>query len=156
VLNLWRWYVSHGDAEGQARLEDVTRDLLVPLDAECPLEDDLTDADNFFPACLMRAHTILSVLPPEEVDGWLLRVLPADYPIAPVTSITSAHVSGLNFSRNWGLWSLYEATGDTQFRDAVRAHVEWQLDHPEYWAANYDAYSHWVPQFGVYVYAGME
>ena len=32
-------------------------------------------------------------------------------------------------------------------------HVEWHLDHPEYWAENYDAYAHWVPQFGVYAVA---
>jgi hypothetical protein len=31
-----------------------------------------------------------------------------------------------------------------------REHIEAWMDRPEYWAEDYMAYSHWVPQFGVY------
>jgi hypothetical protein len=93
------------------------------------------------------------VLPPDEAAAWLEGALPADYPITPVTNISSAHTSGLNFSRSWGLWSLHDATGDPAWRSRLVEHVEWQMDHPEYWAEDYVSYSHWVPQFGVYALA---
>jgi Protein of unknown function (DUF2891) len=153
VLNLWRWAEAQGDTEMQVRMEAAARDLLLPLDAECPLDEDITDTDNFFPACLMRAHALLTVLPQDEADEWLAGVLPSPYPITPITNIDSAHTSGLNFSRTWGLWSIYLSTGDVAWRDAVREHLDWHLQHPEYWAENYLYYSHWVPQFGVYAIA---
>lgn len=153
VINLWRWAQAEGDVEQATRMESAARDLLLPLDDACPLSEDLTDTDNFFPACLLRAHALLTVLPPDEAAAWLEGALPADYPITPVTNITSAHTSGLNFSRSWGLWSLHAATGDPAWRSRLVEHVEWQMNHPEYWAEDYLSYSHWVPQFGVYALA---
>ncbi len=150
LVNLWAWAEDTGDVERAAALVDLAREL---RELPCDLRSELTNEANFFPACLMRAHALATILPDDEVEAWLTDELPDEFPLAPVTAITSAHVSGLNFSRAWGLWSLYEATGDERWRSMVQTHVEWHLDHPEYWAENYDAYAHWVPQFGVYALA---
>lgn len=156
AINLWEWAEITGD---ESRADDVAqfvRDVILPLDAQCPLDAELADADNFFPACLLRAQAILTVLTPEEGATWLASNLPATYPLTPVTDITQAHEAGLNFSRCWGLWSVFVATGDTHWRDLFREHFEWQYSHPEYWAEDYASYSHWVPQFGVYALAEVE
>jgi hypothetical protein len=60
------------------------------------------------------------------------------------------HVAGLNFSRTWGLWSIWEATGILAYRDLYRAHIDKEMAQPQYWNARYGNYSHWVAQFGVY------
>lgn len=146
LYNLWAWSVASGDTARAARAEALAVDVLAAT--ECPLTDEIGSAENFFPACLMRAHALAVVLP----DA-LLAELPDDYPLAPVTDIRSAHQGGLNFSRSWGLWSIYARTGETRWRDLYVEHVAWHLAHPEYWAEDYDQFSHWVPQFGVYALA---
>lgn len=147
MLNLWQWADEVGDEGAAAAMADVARSRL--LAADCPVEAELVDADNFFPACLMRALALTRVLPAEEIADFLA-ALPDDFPLEPVTDIRSPHEAGLNFSRPWGLWALYEATGDPRWRDLWLDHVAWQLAHPEYWAEDYASYAHWVPQFGVY------
>lgn len=153
ILALYQWGDATGDSARVAAAQDAARALLLPLDEACPLEAELTDTDNFFPACLLRVRTLVEVLPADETAAWLDGFLPAEYALAPVTEIVSPHESGLNFSRPWGLWSIWVATGDTRWRDLYLDHVVWHLAHPDYWARNYDSYSHWVPQFGVYALA---
>ena len=60
------------------------------------------------------------------------------------------HVAGLNFSRAWGLWALWEASGDTHYRDLYVEHVWRHVAQPSYWAEDYWAHSHWIAQFGVH------
>lgn len=148
AVQLGRWAERRGDAPRLASARSFLREVAMGVD--CPLEEELSDTDNFLPACLVRAHAVLAVLDPAETEPWLAPLLPADYPLTPVTEIQRAHTAGLNFSRPWGLWSIWAATGDPRWRDMYREHVEWHLAHPEYWAENYDYYAHWVPQFGVY------
>ncbi len=152
LLNLWRWAEAEGDVALAQRTESLVTTRLLPLDEDCPLEAELR-ADNFFPACLMRAHTLLEVLDADAAAAWWPTMVAEDYPITPVTDIRTAHLSGLNFSRTWGMWSLYLATGDTRWRDRVEEHLRFHVSHPEYWATDYLSYSHWVPQFGVYALA---
>jgi hypothetical protein len=153
ALNLWEWGALTGDEAAMATAEDFARGPLI--DTSCPLAEEGENEENFFPACLMRAHALLRILPASETAAWVAAEVPAEPDISPVTNITSAHLSGLNFSRPWGLWTLWLATGNPLWRDAAREHVEWHMAHPEYWAENYTNYSHWVPQFGVYAMVTM-
>jgi len=145
VVHLHAWAVATGDAERAASAEDFAREVLLPV--SCPVEADRTDTSGFLPPCLVRAYALRRILPDEA--SWLADV-PEDPDLPPVTEITSAHVAGLNFSRAWGLWTLTATTGDERWRDVYLEHLQWHLDHPEYWAENYDLYAHWVAQFGVY------
>jgi hypothetical protein len=65
----------------------------------------------------------------------------------------SGHTAGLNFSRSWALWSIFEATGDQRYRESFQAHVSALLAYPRYWNENYYRYAHWVAQFGIYAIA---
>ena len=93
---------------------------------------------------------MLTVLPEDEQADWLAENLPNDLGLQPLTSMASAHSGGLNFSRSWGLWALWRATGDTHYRDLYVDHIETHVAMPQYWAEDYYSYSHWVAQFGVY------
>ena len=66
------------------------------------------------------------------------------------THRSDAHTAGLNFSRCWGLWALWEGTGERRFRTLYREHIETHIAMPEYWRDDYMMYSHWIPQFGVF------
>lgn len=147
LLNLWQQADRTGDGARREQWEDAVRELLLPLD--CPLEADESPT-NFFPPCLHRALAIATVLPPEEASAWAATSLPEELVLTPVTEFPRAHLAGQNFSRTWGLWALWELTGDARYRDSYVEHLTAHMATPEYWADDYDSYAHWVAQFGVY------
>jgi hypothetical protein len=150
LLNLHRWAVHVGDASRAAWVETLMTDIVMGV--ECPLTDELANHDNFFPPCLHRALAVLSVLPEQQTATWLANQLPGpgEFELAPLCEPAPAHVAGLNFSRAWGLWALWEASRDTHYRDLYVEHVWKHVVQPEYWAEDYDSHSHWIAQFGVH------
>jgi hypothetical protein len=146
LLNLHRYALHEGDAARAARMEAQVRESVLP--AECPLPDD-ADAPEFFPPCLHRALAIVDVLPPDEAALWV-ETLPEALDLAPRTEFASAHQGGANFSRSWGLWALWAASGEVQYRTSYADHIQTHMRMPQYWAQDYASYAHWVPQFGVF------
>src|SRR5690606_8919705 len=155
ILNLWQWGQHAGDLGLVAEMEDL---LLAPAvvaehDLSCPFEQEETDADSFFPPCLHRAFALISMWPAQTAAPWLGAWLPDPPVLTPIEMPAAAHISGLNFSRAWGLYAGYRLTGDPALRDLYLDHLLTHIDHPEYWAEDYYKYSHWVAQFGVYALA---
>ena len=68
----------------------------------------------------------------------------------PVVDPVNPHHHGLNFSRAWGLWELYDATGRLAFADAFAAHFLATFERPAHWRGSYRAVGHWVAQFGAF------
>lgn len=135
LLNLWLWAQWTEDEAMAEAAERLTRDEIVPLD--CPLDGD--PVSGFFEPCAMRALLLAYVAPDEldvEVPDW--------EPIRP----GNAHEGGLNFSRSWALLTLAEQ--DDRYGELAMDHLVWHMERPQYWEENYQSYSHWVPQFGVY------
>lgn len=152
ALNLWQWAQWTDDAELAAAMETfVDEQVLDPAyDSGCAFEQEESDADDFFPPCLHRARLLVSTLDEVPRDTWLAGWLPLMPVLTPIEMPAGAHISGLNFSRAWGLFSLYQASGDTVYRDIYLDHMNTHLNHPQYWAEDYNNYAHWVAQFGVY------
>lgn len=150
LLNLHRWALHVGDASRAAWIETLMTDVV--MNVECPLVDELAFTEDFFPPCLHRALAVLSVLPDRQTAAWLAAELPGqgEFELAALCEPTPAHVAGLNFSRAWGLWALWEASGDTHYRDLYVEHVWRHIAQPDYWAEDYWAHSHWIAQFGVH------
>jgi hypothetical protein len=150
LLNLHRWATHVGDSARAEWIEMLVTEVVMP--SACPLVDELDFTDDFFPPCLHRAMLVLSVLPPAQTQTWLAAELPGpgEFDLTPLCEPSPAHVAGLNFSRAWGLWSLWEASGDTHYRDLYLAHVWTHVAQPGYWAQDYYAHSHWIAQFGVH------
>jgi hypothetical protein len=150
LLNLHRWAAHVGDSARTEWIELLVTDVVMP--SACPLTDELDFTDDFFPPCLHRAMLVLSVLPPAQTSDWLTAELPAagEFDLEPLCDPSPAHVAGLNFSRAWGLWSLWQASGDTHYRDLYVEHVVTHVAQPTHWADDYWAHSHWIAQFGVH------
>jgi hypothetical protein len=150
ALNLWEHYRWTGDWSGAARVESWIRDEAVTRTDRCLVQDESDHTADFFPPCLHLARVVVEILPAAEAEAWMDEFLPASLALEPLTEFATAHPAGLNFSRAWGLWSLYKASGDPHFSDLYVDHVETHMEQPEYWEESYLSYAHWVPQFGVY------
>jgi Protein of unknown function (DUF2891) len=152
ILQLWEQAGWNADVAEQERWEEYVRSRIVPIDESCLLEDD-ANSTGFFPPCLQRARAIAHVLPPNEAKGGLAEFV-SDAPVLdPLTTFPTLHQAGQNFSRAWGLWSLWEHTGNVEYRDLYLDHVVTHMGMEDYWAENYEFYAHWVGQFGVYAIA---
>jgi len=151
LLGLWRWAEHVGDVTLAERLVDRAIDIWLPLGDVCLVADEADHTVQFFPPCLHRMMALDALLPVGAArDTWLEQIDTQGVPdLQVVDDPTTDHGAGLNFSRAWGLWSLYDATGDTAWRSLYVDHVVTHLDRPEYWAEDYRAHSHWIPQFGI-------
>ena len=152
VLNLWEWAQFTNDVTLLEDLSEFTRERLISLDQQLALSSDQM-TDEFFPASLQRTRVILRTLPADEVRNWLKTFYRDDFVLNPVEHPSSAHSAGLNFSRSWGFWDLFQQTGKTEFRDQYVEHVVTQMERPQNWRDDYKKYSHWVAQFGIYAIA---
>lgn len=152
VLNVWQWAKWKQDFLLLEALSEFTRVRLLPLDRECPSALDQC-TDEFFPAALQRCRALLTILPADVSSTWLASQ-PSDIgTLSPLHCFATTHSAGLNFSRSWGLWTLFRHTQHERFRELYLNHVVSHLDMPQYWREDYRKYAHWVPQFGIYAIA---
>ena len=152
LLNLWQWGTWKGETELIENLRAFTQTRLLPLDQECPSSLDHT-IDEFFPSAMQRGRALLTILPPEESSKWLVSHQHGCRELSPLTMFPTAHSAGLNFSRSWGLWTLFQHTQDPVFRGLYANHVVTHMEMPQYWGDDYRKHGHWVPQFGIHAIA---
>lgn len=148
LLNLWEWSEWEGNLELGKTLLEFTRLRIVPLDEILPPSYD-TITNEFFAASLQRTRAILSILPQEESLPWLESFCPKAT-MEPIRTASTPHSAGLNFSRAWAFWTLFQSTQDMAFRDLYVHHIVIQMNLPECWRDDYGKHAHWVPQFGIY------
>ena len=152
ILNLWKWASFNGDDLQRTSLRQLARDGLLPQGRLLAPSYDAV-VRGFFPAALSRIRTLLVTLGGTGDQSYLREFLENEITLTPVSDPPTPHCAGLNFSRSWGLWALYRATGSKSYREAYAEHVLAQMERPRYWRHGYWHYSHWVPQFGVYALA---
>ncbi|WNM57821.1 DUF2891 family protein [Candidatus Nitrospira allomarina] len=152
LVNLWHWGKWKQDSDLLKELANFTRIRLLPLNQECPPSLDQV-TDEFFPAALQRCRALLTILPPEDSGKWLAAHIQDIGRLSPLTSFPTVHSAGLNFSRSWGLWTVYQHTKDPVFRDLYVNHIATHMHMPQYWRDDYRKHGHWVPQFGIYAIA---
>ena len=152
LLNLWNWGIWKGDGELVEKLTTFTRSRLLSNDLACPSSLDQS-TDEFFAPALQRCRALLTILPLPESQNWLKSSVPENWNVPPVTMPSTPHAAGLNFSRSWGLWTLFQYTRDPSFRDRYVNHIVTHMEMPQYWRDDYRKHAHWVPQFGIYAIA---
>ena len=152
LLNLWHWGIWKQDSGLLEHLLNFTRGRLCSLDEECLVFLDHT-TDEFFPAALQRCRALLTILSPEDSSKWLESHKPESGTLPPLTTFPTTHSAGLNFSRSWGLWTLYQHTKDPAFRNLYANHIATHMEMPQYWRDDYRKHGHWAPQFGIYAIA---
>ena len=154
-LDIWARY-TNDEALLAAVREASTPLFAAALDNNCRATlDQNPSATGFQPACLMRLAAVAHIWGDHVVE-WVQARIPEGFYVPPVTDPGGCHQGGLNFSRSFALYQLYQATGDTSLRDnyveLIRYHVgrpDLYID-PDYLGdPGYLCYSHWVAQFGV-------
>lgn len=148
LINLHDFGVVTGDPDIIAFVESKVRDRFLSNEP-CPLQVVEIETREFMAVCTNWAWLVSKVLPREAFRTWLATFLPEGLAIEPIRAEASVHQAGLNFSRAWGLWHLYRATGDRRFLSAYLAHFHATFDRPEIWKGDYGTLSHWVAQFGM-------
>ena len=152
LLNLWRWSQWKGNQVLVEKILEFTRMWFVLLDETLPVSyDNVTD--EFFAASLQRTGAILSILPSDESQAWLTSFYKEKCCLEPIHQVSTPHSAGLNFSRAWAFWALFQSTQNLAFRDLYVNHIVTHIHLPEYWRDDYHKHAHWVPQFGIYAIA---
>lgn len=114
---------------------------------ECP---ENMSTGGFMAVCESWAAAVSRVMPRDKFLIWVERLFKrSGFPI-PIRNPASAHENGLNFSRAWNYWALYDATGDVRFADAFASHFKNSYERKDSWAGDYRRVGHWVAQFGMY------
>lgn len=152
VLNLWRWGKWQQDFRLQEALSKFVQNRILPLDRSC-LSHNESSTEEFFSAALQRYRALLTILPPDVSSNWLASHPPHVRDWSPLNGFPTAHAAGLNFSRSWGLWTLFQHTQDVLFRNQYVDHIVSHFHIPQYWREDYRKHAHWVPQFGIYAIA---
>lgn len=158
LLNLDVWARYTGDPVLLGAVRDASLPLFATnLDTGCPATRDTSgNRTGFQPACLMRLAAASHIWG-DHVRDWVLARLPADgLVVPPVTAPANCHAGGLNFTRAFALYQLFQVTGDTRYRDNYVDLVRYHVGRPDLYidpsyAGNpgYLCYSHWVAQVGV-------
>jgi hypothetical protein len=112
----------------------------------CPFNEDARE-ESFMAICTNWAWLVgESVAGSPGIDA---TILPPDARMAPVIVPTAPHVYGLDFSRAWGLWSVWQRTGDERYLAAFADHFRRGYEYRSWWAGDYRV-GHWVAHFGVF------
>lgn len=148
LINLYDYGAMKGDTHILDFVRENVRSYYLSKEA-CPLQEVEVDTKEFMAVCTNWAWLVSKVLPRDEFKAWLAVFLPESLKIEPVVSPDSVHQSGLNFSRAWGLWNLYQATGERRFLNAYLAHFDATYRNPALWKGEYHTVAHWVAQFGM-------
>jgi hypothetical protein len=107
------------------------------------------EAGEFMAVATNWAALVGRVLDGAEYSAWLDEFVAANGLPQPVRSPRALRHFGLNFSRAWGLWRIYERTGRAEFAAAYAEHFESGFTPRENWRGSYEAVGHWVAQFGM-------
>jgi len=156
VLNLYQWGRYSGDGRLVAQVQTLMSSWLRSerWRAQCGGRAVSREVTGFFPPCLLQAMALVSIVRNKSALQFVKVVVPSTDRVPPLGSKEiNGHSAGLNFSRAWAFWSLYEATKDRRYRLMFQEHVATLVGLPQYWARNYAVYAHWVAQFGVYALA---
>ncbi len=102
--------------------------------------------------CTNWAMVVSRVLERDEFEIWLNDFLAVNGLPVPVLDPKTAHEYGLNFSRAWGLWDMYDHSVSRR-ADVVDAYASHFIQGFEQYSAAKDDYlvaGHWVAQFGMF------
>ena len=147
LINLHDYARARGDATTIAFVVAQVRARFLDGVARCRAPDE---APEFMAVCSNVLWLVAKTLPPAEVGPWLARHAPLALELAPITAPRRAHEYGKNFSRAWGLWGLYQVTGDPRWAEHWARHIVAGYRDPRHWAGDYHQVAHWVAQFGMF------
>jgi hypothetical protein len=119
----------------------------VEVDPRCP---PASERGEFMAVCTNWAALVARVLDKSDYAAWLDKFIAVNALPMPVAQADSDHEFGLNFSRAWGLWDMYDKSGRADVAKAYAAHFNRGFRPDTNWRGSYMAVGHWVAQFGMF------
>jgi len=147
LINLLDYARHRHLAELEAEVKDAVKKNFVDVDPTCAAG---RERGEFMAICSNWAALVSRVLSREEYAAWLEKFIAINGLPAPLTRPDSDHEFGLNFSRAWGLWDIYAASGRADVASAYAAHLKAGYQPASNWRGSYQAVGHWVAQFGLF------
>ena len=147
LINLLDYARQRNLADVTAEVADWVKKYFVAVDPKCPYE---RERGEFMAICTNWAALVSRVLDREDYSAWLDKFIATNGLPHPVTNPFTDHDFGLNFSRAWGLWDMYDKTGRADVANAYAEHFHRGFAPAANWSGNYGAVGHWVAQFGIF------
>ena len=147
LINLFDYAQHRHLAELEAEVKDLVRKNFVEVDPKCA---SFRERGEFMAICSNWAALVSRVLTREDYGPWLDKFIAMNSLPAPLTHFDSDHEFGLNFSRAWGLWDMYAASGRADVAAAYAVHLKAGYQPASNWRGSYQAVGHWVAQFGLF------
>jgi hypothetical protein len=147
LINMFDYARQRRAAELENELVGWIRKNLV--DVERPYGEEC-ERTSFMAVGTNAAALVSRVLDRAAYEIWLDSFIAANGLPSPVLRAASDHEFGLNFSRAWGLWDMYAASGRADVAKAYAAHLARGLTPATNWCGGYMVVGHWVAQFAMF------
>lgn len=147
LINLLDYARARKLSDLEAEVTGWVRQDFVAADLSCPYQ---RERGEFMAICTNWAALVSRVLDRDDYSAWLNKFIAANGLPHPVTDPSTDHDFGLNFSRAWGLWDMYDKSARTDVADAYAEHFNRGFTPAANWSGSYGAVGHWVAQFGMF------
>lgn len=108
------------------------------------------DSLGFMDVCGNWAYLVAETNAVYRYSDWLENFYSDTSIPSPVVIPKNTHEKGLNFSRAWSYWYIYNTTRNALFLDAYHNHLQAMLSNRTWWSGNDYSVTHWIAQFGIY------
>jgi hypothetical protein len=147
LINMYDYAKLYKNDSAEKTIKNWILNKFARPSAKCDLS---LERGSFMAVCTNWAWLVSLVMTREEFLPWLEAFFGKSGLPKPIEHPVGWHNYGLNFSRAWGLWEIYLATGETRFADLYASHFKTAYDDPGNWRGSYEGVAHWVPQFGMF------
>jgi DUF2891 family protein len=147
LINLLDYAQHRNLSDLEAEVTSWVEKSFVTVDQKCPSK---RERGEFMAICTNWAALVSRVLGRKEYSEWLDKFIEINGLPTPISRPVSDHDFGLNFSRAWGLWDMYDKTARLDVINAYAAHLDHGLIPASNWRGSYGAVGHWVAQFGMF------
>jgi Protein of unknown function (DUF2891) len=147
LINLFDYARYRHLTELEADVAGWIRTGFVAVDPKCSYD---RERGEFMAICTNWAALAARVLDRPAYAEWLDKFIATNGLPSPVVRPNDDHEFGLNFSRAWGLWDMYDRSGRTDILSAYAEHLQRGLMPASNWRGSYMAVGHWVAQFGMF------
>jgi hypothetical protein len=131
----------------EAEVTDWVKRDFVSVDLKCGYD---RERGEFMGICTNWAALVSRVLDRDAYAAWLNKFIATNGLPRPVIEPSTDHDFGLNFSRAWGLWDMYDKSGRADVAEAYVEHFHNGFVPASNWSGSYEAVGHWVAQFGIF------
>ena len=147
MINLFDYARVRHLSDLEAEVEERIAAGFIDVDQRCAPDHE---CGEFMAVGTNWAALVGRILDRDSYSCWLETFIAANGLPKPLKSHRSDHEHGLNFSRAWGLWDMYQGSGRDDVLKAYLDHFEGGVTPTSNWRGDYRAVGHWVAQFGMF------